>query len=216
MARKDHGISLTSPRLQPGSKFTNNRQGFDTGSRTYIIDNQYANRIYRVGGPDPEGVYPSMYIQSVDQNERELGVIEFTLNFEGLIFPEGDSGVIRSRNRSVRAAPAEFTLPVRILGSLTRVTYRAYEIIVTDVLVQDTAPNLRDIGKKIEPPNFKAAIELNLSAVTGADPADYGWRLEDIQYTEAGLSESSETILYEITEVYRFRQPPIRIKALLA
>lgn len=218
MARTEHG-SVTSPKLQPGSKFRQGKRGFDTGSRTYAIDTDlYEDRVYSVGQPDPEGVHPSMFIQSIDKEERELGLTYFTINLEGLISSlSGRSGVLRSRDRQVQTQPADNTVTKRIQGNLVRVTYRAYEIVVTDVFVTDEQPDLSRISAQLPPPGFYP-LGVNttaLSTVVGVEATDYGWRLENIQYAEAGLSDSATTVMFEVTETYRFRPPPTRIKTFI-
>lgn len=218
MARTEHGISLSSPRLQPGSKFRQSKRGFDTGSRTYAIDtSMYEARVYSIGRSDPEGIHPTMFIQSIDKEERELGVTFFTINLEGIIKRDGESGVLRARDRQVQSQPADITTTARVAGDLTRITYRAYELVVTDVYVTDEQPNLGRIGKQESPPGFEpiGIDTAALSAVAGVQSSDYGWRVENLQYTEAGLSETSRTVMYEVTETFRFRPPPVRIKTFI-
>jgi hypothetical protein len=145
-----------------------------------------------------------------------LGITEYTLNFEGLIILEGDEGVLKSRQRSVDTQPAELNTVVQAFGKVLRVTYRAYEIIVTDVFVSGQTPDLSEIGKQIEPPGFSArGVDTNLADLGASyiQPGDYGWRVENIQYREAGLSDTAESILFEVTNTHRFRPAPKRIKS---
>lgn len=133
------GLDLTGYLAQPGSGFSVNRYGFDTGHRRFIVNSDVANLgDFVLGSPDFQ--YRQMFVHKVT-NENIGGPWNLVdVEYIGLIFP----------NKPVEISTDADTRKTTILigFGLISVNFQIElsEVTVQTVYIQDTQPDLNLSG----------------------------------------------------------------------
>lgn len=201
MALTNFGDNLHTAILCPGSEFNTTKEGFDEGVREYIVDKAYFVAP-RDGAPDPENVFPWMYIEKTqilsDRNER----IRYRVTLKGVIRRDKDRGEIKKRKRKIVTQPVSFSISS---GGGWR-DMRAVEITVSDTYVSDIEPDYRKLNLDSKPPGWTQQLPTSKGeAIPGITPIPAkritGWTLEDIEAEPLGP-------LFQVVERRVYRTPP--------
>lgn len=192
------GTSITLPVSQPGSSFTVQRYGFDTGSRMHKLDSANAlNKLPKPGSADTQ--YNRMFVTNIQFNDGVAGITTATVSYEGLIFrSKKDHFEVSTEVETFSDVPdidgVAIVSNVRWHRSLPRVTH---------VYVTEKFPNQLDVGVPKEPPRYagNVAAFYALQWRPGFYTIFKGWILRSRSVHEAGpLFEVTDTYSYTINE----------------
>jgi len=165
MARSDQGNELQRLILQPGSSFVDNKGKFDSGTRTFVCDEDVASRIApRMGESDVEvilrarakrtgtrRIFPAMFVTSVSDKDMGNGLVEFTVGYEG----QKNTKVVK-KPEVVEDIDTESFSTVPTGGYVLPVTFQRPIISVTRIYVSHgQKPDPFATGSNIVPPGYK-------------------------------------------------------------
>lgn len=198
MARTDQGNALTELKLQPGSRFVRTRSGLDTGSRTWHIDQAYAERKAPKNG-DADSVYRTMFVDEVEIVSKENGLAEVTARYLGLINPR-----VNKPDDVVKNADADYLSSSGFAG-FRSVTFLRARPRVTVTYVRSREAPITEVGMEKTPPGFegkeiKQGYEKRFRPAF--TPLFAGWVLASRQTRQGGLG--GKGTIYEMTDVYTY------------
>jgi hypothetical protein len=215
MARSDQGDNLRKLVLQAGGSFVETKGGFDTGSRTFVCDAAYADRLApRVGesdanilkrarpkvATDRRRAFSTMYADAVDTKDIANGMVEFTVSYLGLMY-----GAKTKRQQVQEITEAQSLSEVPTGGFLNTVTFLRPLPRVRVVRIADKRPNRADVGSKKIPPGFSNDLEIATYWVLIRPTVQVvfkGWVLQSRSVDEAGASKTG--MVYEVTDEYAY------------
>jgi hypothetical protein len=170
------GLNLVGYLPQPGSGWTVNRYGFDTGRRRFLANKDVVDGDPFVVGT-PDFLYPEMFVDRVTSNLLGTGPwVEVDVEYLGLIHPKEPAFSTDTDVRHVEFAPGNifFNTPTLLEVALTTVQV---------VYVTDAEPDLSQAGTPKAPPLAVPDFSLNdweryYGLAPGTIPIQQIWVLE--------------------------------------
>ena len=206
MSYKNQGNNLKGyPVLQAGSSFEISPYGFDSGSRTFVIDQSKIPSILPTrgtadtsisyisqSGVATRGGYAQMYVDKVGSiTEDKNGLARFTVNYLGLV--NSPKPVHLTQGTNISQSSDLFTInglevaiqPVESLPTATR------------VYVTTTQPDFAGYGSKIVPPELQQTLRAveGLPFVSAKQVVFRGWVLTNRDVRQIGP-------LWEVTDTH--------------
>lgn len=202
MSRKDQGNALSIPVLKPNTtRFVLTQEGFDTGQRTFTIDENYLERaLPELDSADTDiqfqdhlgtrrGGYRTMYVSGVsDITELANGLREFTITYQGLI------------QRAKRAYETVQTSVTTVNGGGFSFYYSTPSVTLTKVV--NAKPDPTDLGTIIVPPGWDKTLKRStIKGVTFDPPSFAQWIMKERDTRQCGpLFEAREQYTYEVIQ----------------
>lgn len=217
MSRRDHGLDLREPVLQPGSsRFEVTASGFDTGERTFVVDSEYYAQVVperdtpdtKVRWRDASGVrsgtHARMYVDTVSILEERNGQTRYTVRYLGMIGRNKPDDI--TEDTELGQYRARVSRKIIVVGNAYMKAYESTPT-VTHVYVTKTQPLGDQVGAQLFPPrsnpSSKEAIKRTRSYVSAIRDDDdilfEGWILRSRAVRQRGS-------MYEVRDVYSYER----------
>lgn len=190
MATRQFGDALTTKVLQPGAVFRKTRAGFDTGTRTYKVDQAYAASQSPAIDAAAGSPYSNMFVSEVETTNTENGEALLTVQYLGLITGTSKASdyevsyIKETRTVMVQSTPSGGIGGTTIVGEVKTSVLRPS---VVETYVSAVAPTA-SVGFSSGPGVVTGGITIGVDgfSIVSGWIKQQGWAIVDVGYRKSG------------------------------